>query len=89
MSAPTWTPTGRTQLHQPYLFAASRDRRQYLRAQLDLECSNLDDRLAVIEGQLLDAADVVGATCTGAGGPDLRHMTFDLVIMDEGSQCSE
>jgi len=38
---------------------------------------------------LLASADVVGATCTGAGGPELAGETFGLVIMDEGSQASE
>jgi superfamily I DNA and/or RNA helicase len=39
--------------------------------------------------RLLDSADVVGVTCTGAAGPELQHFAFDLVIIDEGSQASE
>lgn len=39
--------------------------------------------------RLLDSADVVGVTCTGAVGPELQHITFDMVVLDEGSQASE
>lgn len=39
--------------------------------------------------ELLDAADVVGVTCTGAAGPELQHFAFDMVVIDEGSQASE
>lgn len=42
-----------------------------------------------VRRQLLAAVDVVGTTCTGAGGPELRDQSFDLVIIDEGSQASE
>ena len=38
---------------------------------------------------LLEAADVVGVTCTGAAGPELGHFAFDMVVIDEGSQASE
>jgi superfamily I DNA and/or RNA helicase len=39
--------------------------------------------------RLLDSADVVGVTCTGAAGPELQHFAFDMVVIDEGSQASE
>lgn len=39
--------------------------------------------------ELLDSADVVGVTCTGAAGPELQDVAFDMVVIDEGSQASE
>jgi len=39
--------------------------------------------------QVLAEAEVVCATCIGAGGEQLQDMQFPLVVLDEGSQCSE
>ena len=64
-------------------------RKHELRDEISETKSMLRARLQAIEMELLAEADVVGATCTGSGGPELRNMGFDLVIMDEGSQCSE
>ena len=49
----------------------------------------LKARVQAVERELLSEADLVGATCTGSGGPELKDFSFDLVVMDEGSQCSE
>lgn len=36
---------------------------------------------------MLQGAEVVCATCVGAGGDQLQFMHFGLVVLDEGSQC--
>jgi superfamily I DNA and/or RNA helicase len=64
-------------------------RKRDLQSEIGDTKDSLKARRQAIERELLCEADVVGATCTGSGGPELRNMGFDLVIMDEGSQCSE
>jgi regulator of nonsense transcripts 1 len=39
--------------------------------------------------QVLGSAEVVCATCVGSGGEQLAGISFPLVVLDEGSQCSE
>jgi superfamily I DNA and/or RNA helicase len=39
--------------------------------------------------QVLGGAEVVCATCVGSGGEQLAGICFPLVVLDEGSQCSE
>jgi len=39
--------------------------------------------------QVLEDADVICATCVGAGGEQLAGISFPVVVLDEGSQCAE
>lgn len=41
------------------------------------------------ERRLLDAADVVCATCVGAGDPRVARMRFQSILIDEGMQSTE
>jgi hypothetical protein len=56
---------------------------------LDELKEQIEAATAIICKGLLDSADVVGVTCTGAAGPELQHFAFDMVVIDEGSQASE
>lgn len=49
----------------------------------------LDVARAKVCTELLESAEVVGVTCTGAAGPELANFSFDMVVIDEGSQASE
>ncbi len=40
-------------------------------------------------GQVLEDADVICATCVGAGSELLQDVRFPLVVLDEGSQATE
>ncbi|KAG1677719.1 hypothetical protein FOA52_001031 [Chlamydomonas sp. UWO 241] len=42
-----------------------------------------------IATDVLSGADVICSTCVGAGSDQLQDMHFALVVLDEGSQCSE
>ncbi|KAL6763891.1 P-loop containing nucleoside triphosphate hydrolase protein [Haematococcus lacustris] len=39
--------------------------------------------------EVLQGADVICATCVGAGSEQLADLSFPLVVLDEGSQCAE
>ena len=41
------------------------------------------------EREILDAADVICCTCTGAGDPRLQRLTFKTVLVDEATQAAE
>jgi len=64
------------------------ERRQIFE-RLDELREDIDSATEKTCSHLLDAADVVGVTCTGAAGPELAGFAFDLVVIDEGSQASE
>lgn len=63
------------------------------RAKIYQRLDELQEEIAattdVIRRELLEAADVVGVTCTGAAGRELQEFAFDMVVIDEGSQASE
>ncbi|RKP25022.1 AAA domain-containing protein [Syncephalis pseudoplumigaleata] len=42
-----------------------------------------------IAGEILEQGPVVCATCIGAGSSQLKGYRFSLVVIDEGSQCTE
>ncbi|RKP10557.1 AAA domain-containing protein, partial [Thamnocephalis sphaerospora] len=42
-----------------------------------------------IRTSIIEEADVLCTTCIGAGSEDLRSVSLPLVIIDEGSQCTE
>jgi superfamily I DNA and/or RNA helicase len=71
-----------------YLLARSWERREAYE-RLDELKSKIELATNRICRDLLDSADVVGVTCTGAAGPELQHVAFDMVIIDEGSQAHE
>lgn len=56
---------------------------------LDALTARIKRETARVTQRLLAEADVVGVTCTGAAGPELADVAFDMVIIDEGSQASE
>ncbi len=81
----------RRQLHDVHRrwLRASKSGRFELRAeqkQLRNEQRTLEN--AIVQG-LLDTADVVLATTTGAGDPLLQGRTFDLAVVDEAAQALE
>ena len=41
------------------------------------------------EREILDTADVICCTCTGAGDPRLQRRTFKMVLIDEATQAAE
>jgi regulator of nonsense transcripts 1 len=41
------------------------------------------------EKEILDAADVICCTCTGAGDPRLQRRSFKMVLVDEATQAAE
>lgn len=45
--------------------------------------------LRALEREVLQAADVVCATCVGAGDPRLTHFRFRRVLIDEATQAVE
>ncbi|MES1919775.1 Regulator of nonsense transcripts 1-like protein [Bonamia ostreae] len=53
------------------------DRKRYFRSRLKLE------------QELLENADVICATCVGAGDPRLRDYRFKQVVIDESTQATE
>jgi superfamily I DNA and/or RNA helicase len=63
--------------------------RRQLYKELDKLRAEIDAVTRKLCAELLEQADVVGVTCTGAAGPELQHMAFDMVVLDEGSQASE
>jgi superfamily I DNA and/or RNA helicase len=69
--------------------AVCRWERRELFERLDELKEQIETATAKICKELLDSADVVGVTCTGAAGPELQHFAFDMVVIDEGSQASE
>jgi regulator of nonsense transcripts 1 len=41
------------------------------------------------EREILNAADVICCTCSGAGDPRIQRMTFKIVLVDEATQAAE
>lgn len=71
------------------VFTFYRWERREIYERLDELKADIETATAEICRELLNSADVVGVTCTGAAGPELQHFAFDMVVIDEGSQASE
>lgn len=75
-------------LHRRWLRAGRSERYDLRKEQKQLREEQRTLEHAIVQG-LLDTADVVLATTTGAGDPVLQGRTFDLAVVDEAAQAFE
>lgn len=76
------------QVQRKFLRASRHERHDLRELQRRLRAELRQLERAIVQG-LLDTADVVLATTTGAGDPVLGDRTFDLVVVDEAAQALE
>jgi len=60
-----------------------------LQEQINALVEKRDKLVSQIAGEIIDAAQVVFATNSGAGSDYLKNRTFDIVFIDEGAQATE